>query len=261
MTNKKKGIYTITVISLIVFLTFGTIPVSAASKSNKPGKPTISTEVTETTSEHVRVVVKIDKTKNAEGFEIYDKLSGDKEYKKVVQLKKSGEQSREYTIDYPSGEKKVSIKVRAYKGSVYGKYSAISKINLSAYTTPTKTKKSITPEKTISSKSMALTVGFSRSDSNNIGNEWTYEYKLNGVNVKGNGEKYDLKIGDKIIVEATITENDKYPDVGKGSITHTVTEDDLKNGFKVSFDVTVKENGGRYAGKTADFNVVFKFKP
>ena len=58
MTNKKKGIYTITVISLIVFLTFGTIPVSAASKSNKPGKPTISTEVTETTSEHILRLLK-----------------------------------------------------------------------------------------------------------------------------------------------------------------------------------------------------------
>ena len=97
-----------------------------------------------------------------------------------------------------------------------------------------------------------------REDSNNIGNEWIHEFKVNGEKAKLGGE-YTLKVGDKVSLYAQYSELDDNPDIGEESKTHKVTEDDIKNGFEVSLQVTVKENGGRYKGRSAQYTVTFKF--
>ena len=105
---------------------------------------------------------------------------------------------------------------------------------------------------------MKLTVKRTRQDDVSIGDEWTYDIEVNGEkpsNTMGVG------VGDVISFSATFTEEDTNPDVGSASTSYTVTEDDIINGFEVSMDLYVTENGGRYSGQTAHFVVTFTFSP
>lgn len=97
----------------------------------------------------------------------------------------------------------------------------------------------------------------SRTNDVNIGNEWSYSYEINGERVLSGD--YILTVGDYLAMKATITESDDSPDVGSNSTTHTVTQEDLINGFSESFEVYVTENGGRNSGKSAVFTVSFSF--
>lgn len=92
----------------------------------------------------------------------------------------------------------------------------------------------------------------------NIGDEWSYVYEINGERFS-RGE-YILSVGDTLTLKATITEDDKKPDVGYGTVKHIVTAEDILNGFSESFEVRVTENGGKNSGKTAVFTVSFDFR-
>ena len=256
----QKRIMKLIPVLLIFILIIGTIPVSAAAKSKKPGKAKISTEVKNVTSDSATIVVKIGKTKNAEGYEVYKKSGSDKEYSKVKTIKESGDKARESSFTCKLSEKNVSIKVRAYNGSEYGKYSAVTKIKLSDYSCSSQTDKPGKGKEKTGKTDMTLTVELDRTDDNNIGNEWSYEYKVNGEKAKIGTGKYSFSAGDKITVYSMITEKDTKPDIGEAAKTYTVTEADLKNGFKISLDVMVTENAGRYVGRSANYKVTFKFK-
>lgn len=103
---------------------------------------------------------------------------------------------------------------------------------------------------------MNLRVTHPRDDDNNIGDEWSYVTQVNGERAGG---EYIISVGDKLSFYAEFTESDDNPDVGKASTTYTVTEDDLKNGFTVSMDLNVTENGGRNSGKRAHFTVNYNY--
>ena len=105
---------------------------------------------------------------------------------------------------------------------------------------------------------MNLNVKRSREDDVNIGDEWSYDIEVNGERPS---DTMGLAVGDVISFEATFTEADTNPDVGTASTSHTVTEDDLVNGFEVSMDLYVTENGGRYSGQSAHFVITFTFSP
>ena len=109
-----------------------------------------------------------------------------------------------------------------------------------------------------SKRTMSLQVAHSRQDNNNIGDEWSYITQVNGEHTNGS---YTLSVGDTLQFYAKFTESDDNPDVGKASTSHTVTEDDLMNGFTVSMDLYVTENGGQNSGKSAHFIVTFTFTP
>lgn len=96
----------------------------------------------------------------------------------------------------------------------------------------------------------------SREDKYSIGEEWTYYYEVNGEKL---AREQVLAVGDVLTCYARITEEDKDPDIGEASNTHTVTEEDLANGFVVPFDLYVTENGGRNSGKSAYYIVHFNF--
>ena len=94
--------------------------ISAASKKT-PAKPKISVKVTD---DNVKVTIK--KTKNAEGYEIYIKDPDASDYKKSATVEKNGKAKRTYTISGLS-EGAYKIKVRAYNGTIYSKYSSAKK--------------------------------------------------------------------------------------------------------------------------------------
>lgn len=108
-------------------------------------------------------------------------------------------------------------------------------------------------------RTMKLNISRQKTDNNNIGREWWTEYKINGERTLG-GE-YTLKVGDKISLYAKVVEEDKNPDIGENKKTHTVTKEDLIEGFSVSMEVKVRENGGQYAGTETVWEVTFSFGP
>ncbi len=142
MLSKKNRIR-LMVFVLTFTMLFGLIPVSAAGKKTvKPSQPKIGVTASLQGNDKVNVVVTIEKTKNAEGFEIYEKKSGDSGYTKIYTVKEAGTQKREYSKEYSVSDKAVSIKVRAYNGTTTGKYSSVKKVDLKAYKkTETKTVK------------------------------------------------------------------------------------------------------------------------
>ena len=109
-----------------------------------------------------------------------------------------------------------------------------------------------------SKKLINVNVKHKRDDDNNIGDEWSYDIEINGERASNT---MGIGVGDTILFSAKITESDDNPDVGAASDSYTVTEDDLINGFEVSMDVYVTENGGRNSGQSAHFIVTYTFAP
>ena len=107
-------------------------------------------------------------------------------------------------------------------------------------------------------QSMQVKASATCSDYNHVGKDWSQEFYVNGTKI-GKGTTMSIAAGDIIMVSATITEEDKSPDIGTNSKEYTVTQSDLDNGFTIKFKVDVKENKGRYSGSVATWNVTFSF--
>lgn len=105
---------------------------------------------------------------------------------------------------------------------------------------------------------MRLVVTYPRDDDNNIGDEWSYLIEINGERP---ASTIALSAKDKLNFFARFSEEDDNPDIGEAKKTYTVTENDLINGFEVTMELKVKENGGKNSGKTAHFIVTFTFTP
>ena len=103
---------------------------------------------------------------------------------------------------------------------------------------------------------MDLCVTYSREDDINIGYEWSYTTEING---EPTGSEIQVAAGETLNFYARFTELDDIPDVGEATKSYTVTENDLTEGFTVSMDVSVTENGGRNKGESAHFVVTFAF--
>ncbi len=95
---------------------------SGKTVEKTPSKPVIKVSATKK-----GIKVTINKTKQAEGYEIYAKGQGDKKYKLIATVEQDGTAKRSVMIkDLAAG--KYSIKVRAYSGNKKGKFSKIKKI-------------------------------------------------------------------------------------------------------------------------------------
>lgn len=105
---------------------------------------------------------------------------------------------------------------------------------------------------------MKVRVTHPRDDDNNIGDDWSYNVEINGERPTST---VVLSPNEKMTCWARFSEEDNNPDVGEASKTYTVTEEDLLNGFTLSMDLYVKENGGKNSGKAAHFVVTFEFTP
>ncbi|MBR5949242.1 MAG: hypothetical protein IKZ82_11460 [Clostridia bacterium] len=111
-------------------------------------------------------------------------------------------------------------------------------------------------------RTMKFNVSHKRTDGNGttVGSNWVYYYEVNGKEIK-NGATCSISAWDVITVYAKYTEEDSNPDVDQDTIQHVVTESEIANGFTLNMKLSVKENGGRYKGRTADFDITFTFKP
>ena len=105
---------------------------------------------------------------------------------------------------------------------------------------------------------MSLNIKHPRQDDLNIGNEWSYLILVNGERPSNT---MGVSLGDTITFYAEFTEDDDDPDVGSAEASYTVTQEALDQGFWVSTDLYVTENGGRYTGQSAHFVVTYTFSP
>ena len=109
-----------------------------------------------------------------------------------------------------------------------------------------------------SKRRMKVSARYSRENDINIGHEWQYSMLLNGKIANGD---YIIAVGDTLDFYARFLEDDDDPDIGEAATSYIVTDDDLVNGFKVTMNLYVTENGGRYRGKSAEFIVTYTFTP
>lgn len=94
-------------------------------------------------------------------------------------------------------------------------------------------------------------------ENNHVGNEWLTEGYVNDKKIKeGSTVTLTLKPSDSVKLKAYAEEQDKIPE--SGTETATVKVSSLKSAVDKSLKVTVKENRGRYSGKTAEWKFVFK---
>ena len=103
---------------------------------------------------------------------------------------------------------------------------------------------------------MHLSINRLRDDENHIGDEWEFHTELNGNTL---ARELVVAVGDTLECYARFTEKDDKPDVGEASASHTVTEDDFANGFAITMELNVTENGGRNSGLSAHFTVTYTF--
>lgn len=104
-----------------------------------------------------------------------------------------------------------------------------------------------------SAEQMRVTITAACDNYNHVGYNWTQLYRINGVQVRSGDV---VEVGSTFQVYAELQEQDKYPDVGyaKGTYEHPGVD------FKVTMDVVVEENQGRYAGCQAVWKVTMVFK-
>lgn len=96
-------------------------------------------------------------------------------------------------------------------------------------------------------------------DRNHVGNEWSYEFKINGQPVKS-GDTILLHAGDSLRIYGSMTEDEKYPDFGEDEKTITVSSRDLAGGFIVRLAVTVREDHGAYEGNACTWIMQMAFQ-
>ena len=99
---------------------------------------------------------------------------------------------------------------------------------------------------------------FNILNSNSVGNEWLCEYTISGDSSLVLSYLY-ADVGDQITITVTLTENDKYPDIGSKTITRTLSTTDINSGFDELFFIDIKENNGTYKGNVAKAVVLLQF--
>ncbi len=108
-----------------------------------------------------------------------------------------------------------------------------------------------TPDPRYTSGVYELSISASLLYNDSVGNNWRKAYTCEGVAI-ASGKRWTVPLDTvkTVVIEVTVTESDKRPDVGFGCLSV-----DLVDGFKTSTFVTVTENRGRYTGNTAQWKI------
>ncbi|KKC47502.1 hypothetical protein VE23_10630 [Paenibacillus sp. D9] len=94
-------------------------------------------------------------------------------------------------------------------------------------------------------------------ENNHVGNEWRYEARAGSKEIEeGHSVTLTVKGSETIKLEVDVEEQDKIPDIGKGSSTIKLSA--IKGTVTKTMKVTVVENRGRYSGNTATWEFAFK---
>lgn len=101
-----------------------------------------------------------------------------------------------------------------------------------------------------------VTITADELSNDHVGNAWQTVYTCEGKPITGS-ELWTVPLGTtkELTINVTITEKDKWPDVGAETIPVILTD-----GFQASATITVTENKGRYKGNTALWEIICKVK-
>ena len=102
---------------------------------------------------------------------------------------------------------------------------------------------------------MKFTVEFCSANliqNSSVGNNWSFEAKINGKKVK-EGRKINITatLSDKISFGASVKEHDFIADIGTGSTSVNIKDLKLPEKNTYPIDITVVENKGIYSGNIA----------
>lgn len=117
-----------------------------------------------------------------------------------------------------------------------------------------------TPKAVADEKEVKVRVITDCDDYNSSGSDWKEVYTVNDKTVK-NDDILTVRLGEKLRVEAVITDRDNTENKGSYKATYEVTESKMKKrwfNIKLNFDVEAKE--GKYKGKYAKWTVTFRFE-
>lgn len=99
-------------------------------------------------------------------------------------------------------------------------------------------------------KTYRLIISETIVSNNHVGNSWSQVYKYNNEQI-GRTVTITAPPDSTIIISATITEHDEYPDVGHSSIKVVLTDGKTSSGT-----VAVQENRGKYARNKAKWSII-----
>lgn len=105
-----------------------------------------------------------------------------------------------------------------------------------------------------------VSINTKRTNSANIGNEWKYEYCLNGKEIKNGDTVYIHIFGDNIFLSKITEVDPSWDDVGRCEQNITIPLDKLNSSYAFEQEVKVRENGGNRAGNTVEYSVSYKLK-
>lgn len=101
-----------------------------------------------------------------------------------------------------------------------------------------------------------LTFKAKRVSDDSVGNDWTITYTHNGETVKsGHRVLLSLEVFTFQTIEVEVREDDKLDDVGTGDMKVAICD-----GGSEKTTITVTENGGRYKGETAVWEITCTVK-
>ena len=113
-------------------------------------------------------------------------------------------------------------------------------------------------------KEMIVEVTAKCISKNHVGSAWSKECYCDEVALPEDEETTSIVYvvsEEPVIVRAILTEHDRNPDVGTKTMQYIPTEKDLKEGFTITQEITVRENSGNYKGSAAVWNVIYTFTP
>ncbi len=120
----------------------------------------------------------------------------------------------------------------------------------------TRTRRETTKTEEASYAIYEITITAIELSNDSVGNEWHQTYVCEGESVySGKRWRSSPNIAKRMQLSIVITETDKIPDVGEGTVTV-----ELRDGYEVSTLVVVEENGGRYKGHKATWEIACRIK-
>ena len=107
-----------------------------------------------------------------------------------------------------------------------------------------------------------ITVDFNMEYNHHVGNDWLCSAKVGRSNIAPGGAQIAVYEGQEVHLSARCVEHDDgAPDVGESECYIVIEKEDLNDSFYVTDEVFITENGGRYKGNTAKYNVTYYFNP
>lgn len=97
-------------------------------------------------------------------------------------------------------------------------------------------------------------------DSNHVGSNWSKLFEVNDETFSS-GSVVTVDPNSQFTIRLTIQENDSNPDTDYYFERIAYSEELCTNGYTVSETVYVRENGGRYSGNCAEWNITITLTP